>query len=103
MQNVILFFEFLKKNNELLENLDIHDLSLETVEDKLIPLARKINHAREKFHRKKLYCPWCKVTINHIECRNDEEVQEFLERFQKGEYQDEAKESLVVSRSTWLR
>ncbi len=39
--NVILFFEFLKENKEVLENLDIHDLSLETVEDKLIPLAKK--------------------------------------------------------------
>ena len=68
-----------------------------------IPIRRKLGQQHEAFHRKKLYCPWCKVTINHIECRNDEEVQEFLERFQKGEYQDEAKESLVVSRSTWLR
>ena len=39
--NVILFFEFLKENKEVLENLDIHDLNLETVEDKLIPIARE--------------------------------------------------------------
>lgn len=39
--NVILFFEFLKENKEVLENLDIHDLNLETVEDKLIPLAKE--------------------------------------------------------------
>ncbi len=41
MYKVILFFEFLKENKNILEDLDIHDLNLETVEDKLVPLARK--------------------------------------------------------------
>lgn len=68
-----------------------------------IPIRRKKGQQHGAFHRKKLYCPWCKVTINHIECRNDEEVKEFLEHFQKGEYQNEAKESLVVSRGAWIR
>ena len=41
MYKVILFFEFLKENKDILENLDIHDLNLETIEDKLVPLARE--------------------------------------------------------------
>jgi len=59
-----------------------------------IPLARKINHAREKFHRKKLYCPWCKLTLNCIEVRNYAEKLEFLEMFEKGDFKDEVEESL---------
>lgn len=41
MYKVILFFEFLKENKNILEDLDIHDLNLETIEEKLVPLARK--------------------------------------------------------------
>lgn len=41
MYKVILLFEFLKENKDILENLDIHDLNLETIEDKLVPLARE--------------------------------------------------------------
>lgn len=41
MYKVILLFEFLRENKEILENLDIQDLNLETIEDKLIPLARE--------------------------------------------------------------
>lgn len=41
MYKVILFFEFLKENEDILENLDIRDLNLETIEDKLVPLARE--------------------------------------------------------------
>ena len=41
-----------------------------------IPIARKQGHKHERFHRKKLYCPFCKVEINHIECQTDEDVYE---------------------------
>ena len=41
MYKLILFFEFLKENKDILENLDIHDLNLETIEGKLVPLARE--------------------------------------------------------------
>lgn len=41
MYRVILFFEFLKEHKDILEKLDIHDLSLETVETKLIPIAKE--------------------------------------------------------------
>ena len=51
-------------------------------------------HRREKFHRKKLYCPHCRVIINTIEVKNDEEAYEFKEAYAKGEFQEEAKLSL---------
>ena len=59
-----------------------------------IPLARQDSFKREKFHRKKLYCPWCKITVNHVECKNASEVYEFLEDFENGVYVDEAEESI---------
>ena len=67
-----------------------------------IPLQRKRGQQREKFHRKKLYCPHCKNTVNHIECKTMEEVEIFQTEFKQGVYENEAKESLVVSRNTWL-
>ena len=67
-----------------------------------LPLQRKQGQKREKFHRKKLYCPHCKNTVNHIECKTMEEVEEFKIEFSKGVYENEAKESLVASRNTWL-
>lgn len=59
-----------------------------------IPLFRKPGRTREKFHRKRLYCPWCKKECNHIEVRNDVEKQAFLEAFHKGEFKEEAMESI---------
>ena len=59
-----------------------------------LDIQRKVNHKHSKHHRKKLWCPWCKMEINHIECRNDEEVKEFKENWQAGLYQKELKESL---------
>ena len=59
-----------------------------------LDLQRKPNHRYGKHHRKKLWCPWCKMEINHIECRNDEEVKEFKEKFAAGEYKEEVEKSL---------
>lgn len=59
-----------------------------------IPLARKNSLQHERFHRKKLYCPWCKMTVNHIECRSQEDVYIFQQEFEEGIYKDELKESL---------
>lgn len=65
-----------------------------------IPLQRKQGHKHGKFHRKKLYCPYCKLEINHIECRTDEEIYEFKTNFENGVYKDEAKESLAYVRNS---
>ena len=59
-----------------------------------IPLSRTTGRQRERFHRKKLYCPNCKVTVNHIECKNSIEIEQFQEEYQAGNFQEEAKESV---------
>lgn len=61
---------------------------------KNMPLARKVSCQRERLHRKKLYCPFCRLTVNMIECRNYEDKLEFLENFEKGLYKEEAEASI---------
>lgn len=67
-----------------------------------IPLPRKESRKKESFHRKKLYCYHCQNTVNHIECKTPEEVEIFKSEFEQGVYVNEAKESLDISRGTWL-
>lgn len=62
---------------------------------KVYNLQRRDSHKHEKHHRKKLWCPWCCMEVNTIECRNDEEVYEFREAFEKGAYKEELAESLA--------
>ena len=57
--------------------------------NKGIPIQRKASSQRNKLHKKKLYCIYCKEQINHIECRNIEDVNSFKEKFNNGEYQEE--------------
>ena len=61
-----------------------------------IPLRRKTGFKHEAFHRKKLYCPFCKKEVNHIEIKSFSEREEFLENFKYGVYKDEAKESYTI-------
>ena len=65
--------------------------------NKGIPLARKMGKQREKFHRKKLFCLTCGKEVNHIECRNQEEIDTFKRNFEKGVYADEAKQEIVFN------
>ena len=65
-----------------------------------IPIMRKQRHQRATFHRKKLYCPHCKLEINHIECKTQEDVEAFREDFENGVYTDEVEESLAHVRDT---
>ena len=67
-----------------------------------IPLPRKRGQQRKSFHRKKIYCIHCHNTVNHIECRSDEDALNFKEEFKNGVYENEAKESLDFIRNTWL-
>lgn len=57
-------------------------------------LPRKKGFQYERFHRKKLYCPYCKTEINCVECKNDDDVFEFRENFLNGAYEDEKEKSL---------
>ena len=59
-----------------------------------IPLARKQSFKHERFHRKKLYCPWCKTEVNHIECKDQEDISNFIINFQEGVYEEEANKSI---------
>lgn len=61
---------------------------------KSIPLPRKKGKQYKKFHRKKLYCYKCNLVINHIECRNEQEEEEFKEKFENGDFLDETREEL---------
>ena len=73
---------------------DFHNFYCINCGNRGIPIARAGNKLKGKNHRKLMYCPTCKHTVNHIECRNQFEVEEFLEDFKNGVYEDEAKESL---------
>ena len=67
-----------------------------------IPLRRKKGFQHGAYHRKKLYCPYCKVEVNHMEIRNFMEKEKFLEDFKNGVYKDEAEESLATCGGSWL-
>jgi len=60
----------------------------------VVPIMRKNGNMREKFHRKRLYCPFCKQDINCIETKNEIEEYEFRQAFLNGEFQEEAELSV---------
>lgn len=71
--------------------------------NKGIELMRQQSHQHSKHHRKKLYCIHCQCEVNHIECKNERDVQEFKRNFRKGVYKDEAENSLSLMRNTGIR
>lgn len=79
------------KNCRVYETTDFYCINCG---NKSIPLSRAGNKKKGKGHRKNMYCPTCKHTVNHIECRNSYEVDEFLEDFKNGVYKDEARAEL---------
>ena len=66
-----------------------------------IPIRRKVGHQHSALHRKRLYCPFCKIEVNHMEVRNQVEKAIFIENFKNGVYHDEAETSRVVCGSSW--
>ena len=60
-----------------------------------VPLPRNQSKQRGKMHRKKLYCIYCKQPVNMIECYDDYDVEKFKRNFQRGIYENEAKESII--------
>lgn len=74
--------------------VDIHDFYCMKCGSKAFSCVRPQAHRREKFHRKKLYCPTCRITLNCIEIKNDIEAFEFKEAFELGEFKEEAKLSI---------
>ena len=57
---------------------------------KAMDLPRPRSLTRQAFHRKKLYCPWCRATYNCIEVRNEYERQDFISDWEEGVYEAEA-------------
>ena len=80
-----------------------HDFYCINCGHKGIPLSRKQGHQHERFHRKKLFCIYCQQEVNHIECKNDEDVAEFKRNFENGVYKDEAEESVSYVRAGGFR
>ena len=74
--------------------IDIHDFYCIECGNRAMSCIRPRAHRREKFHRKKLYCPTCRATINCVEVKNDCEAFEFREAFEAGEFVKEAQESI---------
>ena len=67
-----------------------------------IPLARKRGAQREKYHSKKLFCLNSQQEVNHVECRNQEEIDQFKIWFEEGMFKDEAEESISYVRDTGI-
>lgn len=61
-----------------------------------IPIMRKQGQKRGSMHRKRLYCVHCRQDVNHIECKNQDEIEEFRLNFQNGVYKEEAEKSLLL-------
>ena len=83
-----------------MKNYELHTFYCMNCGREAIPIQRQISHKHEKHHRKVLYCPWCKQTVNHIECRTPAEVLEFKTNFEKGLYKNECQTSLNYSNSS---
>lgn len=79
-----------------------HDFYCIKCGQKSIPLPRKKRKLHGGLHRKKLYCPNCKLYINHAEVRNDEDKEEFMELFEQGFFLEEVEESLRESEKELL-
>ena len=81
---------------------DEHDFYCIKCGNKGIPLSRDRGHQHKRFHRKKLFCLTCQQEVNHIECKNLEDVEKFKEDFKNGVYTDEAEESISYVRASRL-
>lgn len=79
---------------------ETHDFYCLKCGNKGMPCRRKTGHQYKKFHRKKLYCIYCREEVNHIECKNELEVREFKANFERGVYKNEAQESISYVRDS---
>ena len=75
-------------------NFETHDFYCMNCGRKALPLMRIKSHKHTTLHRKALYCPWCRIIVNHVEIANDEQKNWFLNEFTNGVFQKEALESI---------
>lgn len=73
---------------------ETHDFYCINCGNKNIPISRKCGQQRGQFHRKKLYCVFCKTECNCVEIRNQEEKEVFMEAYNNGEFRNEAADSI---------
>ena len=78
---------------------EAHDFYCLNCGRKNFVLPRNSGFQHKSKHRKKLYCPFCKLTCNAIEIKTYEEKEWFLEEFEKGTFQEEAIASINECRS----
>ena len=65
---------------------ELHEFYCTKCGHKGIPVMRRISLKKEKFHKKKLYCIYCKEEVNHVEIKNFYEAEEFKIDFSNGVY-----------------
>lgn len=75
-------------------NMESHNFYCINCGRKGMVLSRNKGFKHKSFHRKKMYCFYCKRDINMVECKDEYESRKFLDNFKKGLYKKEAKESL---------
>ena len=63
-----------------------------------IPIWRKTAKQKERYHRKILYCPNCKLAVNHIEIKTEAEKEQFIQDFQNGNYREEAEAAIEYAK-----
>lgn len=80
---------------------EIHSFYCLNCGKKAMDLPRKKGHKHKDFHRKKLYCPWCKMEINCIEIKDKTQEEQFKIDFKNGVYNDEKEISLDHVRNSW--
>lgn len=89
----------LKRNS--IQKYENHSFYCLNCGHKGIPIWRNKGHLHSKNHRKTLYCPYCQLTVNHIEIRSYEEAIQFQEKFSKGLFKDEAQESIQYLKNSF--
>lgn len=72
----------------------IHSFYCPNCGKKTLDLPRSLSSQKESMHRKKMYCPWCKETLNQIEVKNDQEYFNFKTAFERGDFKGEVADSL---------
>ena len=83
------------KTTKNIRNYHQHDFYCLNCGKRNITIMRPRNCLREVNHRKVLYCCNCKTTVNHMECRDDEEAYDFKLAFEQGDFIEEAKASIA--------
>ena len=59
---------------------------------------RERGKRRKPGHRKVLYCVFCKMPINHVETRNEDEAKQFRDDFNAGLFTEEAEQSVQYAK-----